>query len=346
MIEIKIDATCTEDAVLQMQQYFGGEISEQWGEYILEFNSKVGKGTIKCLTFDWGVSLMEFDAVFHNDLVFINDNSSFNPLHFSYVSKGQFHHRFCNEKEFTIVEQYHAAIIVSSKNLKHITVIPKDKPIIFNNIRVVRREYLLKRLVNVELLNEKLYKVFVDDKNELAFAYYSPINLKMEDHVKALRKSDTHGMTRILNIEGEVYQLLSMHIARHDKYQSSKILPPSLLNRELKIIKKLGENIAEDPAKNYSLELLSNLSGLSQAKLQEGFKFLYTRTVIEYIRHIRLEASRDLMSNTDLNVSQIVLAIGFTSRSYFSKILKEKYGLTPIEYKTRLMNTVDTMHLN
>ncbi len=340
MIEIQIDAASTEDGIEQMQAYLGGVVNERWGEYTLEFDNEIGKGTIKCLTLDWGISLMEFDTIFYKDLVFINDNSHFNPIHFSYVSKGQFRHRFSNEDEFTIVEQYHSTIIVSSKDLKHITVIPKGHHVIFNNIRVVRKEYLKKRLVNVKLLNEKLYKVFVDDKSEKVFAYFSPIHLKMEDHVNAIRNADLKGMTRILHIEGEVYQLLSMHIARHDAQENCEILPPTLLKAELKTIKKLGEKIVGDPGSCYSLEQLSKESGLSQAKLQEGFKFLFTRTVTEYIRHIRLEAARDLLNTTDLNISQIVYTIGFTSRSYFSKIFKEKYGITPHDYKKQIVTAI------
>lgn len=341
MIEIKIHAVNTEDAVLQMQGYFGGEISRRYGEYILDFDSDVGKGTIKGLTFDWGVSLVEFDATFYEDLVFIDDNRIFNPIHFSYLSKGQFHHHFSNEDEFSIVDQYHAAIIVGSKNLKHITVIPKGNHIILNNIRVVRQEFLKKRLNNVEQLNERLHQVFVDDKDEETYAYYSPIHLRMEHHVNAIRATNAKGMSRILHIEGEVYQLLSMHIARHDQFQNSELRPHSLLKDELKTIKKLGELIIKDPAVNYSLERMSRESGLSQAKLQEGFKFLYTRTVTEYIRHIRLEASKDLMNTTDLNISQIVYSIGFTSRSYFSKIFKEKYGMTPHEFKKQIITFDD-----
>lgn len=340
MIEVKIKANSTEEAVIQMQSYFGGEVKQRWGEFVLEFCNAIGQGTIKCLTFDWGVSLMEFDATFYKDIIFINDNSLSNPIHFSYVSQGQFKHRFTKETEFTTVEQYHSAILVGSKGQEHVTVIPKNQKVIFNNIRVVRQEYLKKRLNNVELLNEKLNKIFIDDTEAEVFSYYSPIHLRMEDHVAAIRNNDISGMTRILQIEGEVYQLLSMHIARHDKYLTQVVLPPSLLKDELKIIKEISDRIINNPAAEYSLEHLSRDSGLSQAKLQEGFKFLYTRTVTEYIRQIRLEASRDLMNTTDLNISQIVYSIGFTSRSYFSKIFREKYGVTPHEFKKQMIKMV------
>ncbi|MGJ8592605.1 MAG: helix-turn-helix transcriptional regulator [Aquaticitalea sp.] len=333
MIEINILANTAEDALSQMQAQLGGMVTEKYGEFVLEFDSHVGQGTVKCLTFDWGVSLMEFDAIFHKELVFIDNNSNYNPIHFSYVSKGQFQHRFCNAEEFTIIEQYHAAIIVGSANLKHMTIIPKGRHIVLNNIRVIRQEYRKKRLNNVEQLNERLYKVFVDDNNLDTFTFYSPINLTMDCHVNEIRSTIAEGMSRILHIEGEVYQLLSMHIALQDKHDNNDMIPHNLLQVELKMIKNLSEQIIKIPENNYSLEQLSNLSGLSQSKLQEGFKFIYKRTVTEYIRHIRLEHACVLMETTNLNISQIVYTIGFTSRSYFSKIFREKYGVTPHEFR-------------
>ena len=341
MKEINIDAKSTEEAIVQMQAHFGGTLTERWGEHVLEFDNDIGKGCIKFITFDWGVSLVELNAIFFDDILFINKiTEEFNPIHFSYCSKGYFEHRFSNQEEFNVVEQYHAAIVVSREGLDHFTSIPNGVHLELNNIRIVRQEFMKKRLNNVEQLNEKLHEVFVDS-NKKEFAYFSPIHLKMEDHVKALRDIETQGMTRILQIEGEVYRLLSMHIARHDRHHQNDDLPSSLTSGELKTIKRQSRKILDDPSINYSLEQLSKDSGLSQAKLQEGFKFLYARTVTEYIRHVRLEAARDLMSNSDLNISQIVYSIGFTSRSYFSKIFKEKYGMTPHEFKKQIVYTLE-----
>jgi transcriptional regulator GlxA family with amidase domain len=143
-------------------------------------------------------------------------------------------------------------------------------------------------------------------------------------------------MLRILKIEAKIYEILSSHIQQHNRLLEGTLLPDSLTNSELKTVKKVGNAIIKNPAKQYTLEQLSFKSGLTQAKLQEGFKFLYNRTVTEYIRHLRLESARDMLKNSDLNISQVVYSIGFSSRSYFSKIFKEKYGITPNQFKKQL----------
>ncbi len=43
----------------------------------------------------------------------------------------------------------------------------------------------------------------------------------------ALRDLNTQGMIRVLQIEGEVYHLLSMHFARRERYQNNENAPNS-----------------------------------------------------------------------------------------------------------------------
>ncbi|MCB0387243.1 MAG: helix-turn-helix transcriptional regulator, partial [Winogradskyella sp.] len=73
--------------------------------------------------------------------------------------------------------------------------------------------------------------------------------------------------------------------------------------------------------------------GLSPSKLQEGFKLMHGHTVTEYIREVRIKKAEELIKNTDMNISEVVYTIGLTSRSYFSKIFKEKYNCSPKDYK-------------
>ncbi|WP_369993860.1 helix-turn-helix domain-containing protein [Winogradskyella sp.] len=43
----------------------------------------------------------------------------------------------------------------------------------------------------------------------------------------------------------------------------------------------------------------------------------------------RLDKAAQLIQETDYNVSELVYSIGFSSRSYFSKIFKQRFGVLP-----------------
>ena len=343
MTEINVDAKGTEGTVRQIQEVIGGEINERWGEYTLSVDSDLAKGSIRFITFDWGVTLLEYDITFFEDITLVMDASEYNPINFSYCLEGFCKHRFGyqSEKEIKTLEQFQSVIITSRDGGYNYGYFPKNKKLAINVIQITRKKFLKKRLNNVDELNRKLYEVFLDTDHESAFAYFGTYNLKLADKISALRKIRTKGMIRIMQIEGLVYEILSMHILQHDKVVKNKMPSTTLLRSELKIIRNLAKMILKNPSKDYSLEMLSIESGLSQAKLQEGFKLLYTRTVTEYIRHVRLEAARDYIRTTDMNISQIVYSIGFSSRSYFSKIFKNKYGISPSSFQTNALGPVE-----
>ncbi|MFS4469759.1 helix-turn-helix transcriptional regulator [Maribacter sp. 2210JD10-5] len=344
MTIIEITATSTEGTVKQIQQVIGGQITERWGEYTLTVNSAKATGNIRFITFDWGVNLLEYDITFHDEITLIMDASKYNPIHFAYCLEGSCGHRFGYQslEETKTLEQFQSVIITSKEGGFNYGYFPKGVKLEINVIQIARKKFLKKRINGVEALNKRLYEVFMDTDHDNTFAYYGSYNLKLANKIGALRKvRNKNGMIRIMQIEGLVYEILAMHIAQHEKESVNAMPQTSLLRSELKIVRQLADKIAKNITLDYTLERLSMESGLSQAKLQEGFKLLYTRTVTEYIRHVRLEAARDYISTTDMNISQIVYSIGFSSRSYFSKIFKNKYGISPSDFQHHVKRTME-----
>lgn len=333
---IEVHATNLQDTMQQMQRVLGGEIVERWGEHTFTVNNENATGSIRFVMFEWGVGLLEYAITFHDDTTLITDTSSFNPIHFIYCLEGSCSHRFGQDdmNDLRRIEQFQSVIITNKNGGTNYTYFPKDTELAINIVQITRKQYLKKKLNGVDSLNEKLHEVFMDTDHENRFSYYGSYNLKLANKINALRKvPKKNGMIRIMQMEGMVYEILAMHISQHEKDSNNTFPKSSLLKRELKIVRDLAKKILNNFSVDYSVEGLSKESGLSQAKLQEGFKLLYTRTVTEYIRHIRLEAARDLIGTTDMNISQVVYTIGFSSRSYFSKIFKSKYGISPSEFQ-------------
>ncbi|NYJ25977.1 AraC family transcriptional regulator [Allomuricauda sp. ARW1Y1] len=335
MIKIKVDAQDTAESVEQIRDVIGGEIKERWGQYVLEVSNDKAEGSIRFITFDWGVSLLELDITFAEEVIIEVDTSNFNPISFYYCLEGYCGHKFGYQPddEIKIMEQFQSVILTNRDGGITDRYFPKDIKISQTVIQVRRKPFLRKRLNQGEELNQQLYKVFLDSDHEKVFAYYGSYNLKMAEVVTKMRAIKAKGMIRIMMIEGYVYQILSMHMIQHNKEVLNKRPQTSLLKRELKTIRNYVKKIEKNISQDFSLEDISAETGLTQAKLQEGFKLLYNKTVTEYIRHARLELARDYIATTEMNISEVVYSIGFTSRSYFSKIFKEKYGLSPSEFK-------------
>ncbi|ANW95597.1 transcriptional regulator [Wenyingzhuangia fucanilytica] len=344
MIEINITATNLEDSVKQIQSVLGGVFKERWGEHTLTVNNENAFGSIRFIQFDRGVSMFEIDMVFNDEVLLLRDTSLYNPIRFSYCLEGYYEHHFHNTTKRKKVDQFQSVIISGRDGGYTYSYLPKGIKVRTNEIQVLRNKFIGRALNPIDTLNDKLHEVFLDADHENKFSYFGSHNLKLADHINFLSTIKKKGLIKMLLIESKVYEILSQHIFQHNQAMSGQTLETSLLKSELKLVRKYAKKIIKTPAVNYSLESISEETGLTQAKLQEGFKLLYNRTVTEYIRHIRLKEARDLMNTTDMNVSEIVYTVGFSSRSYFSKIFKSKFDISPSEYlklrneKTLLQN--------
>jgi len=335
MIKIKVDAQDTAASVEQIKNVIGGTIEERWGQYTLNVSNDKAKGSIRFITFDWGVSFLELEITFFDEVTIEMDTSDYNPISFYYCLEGYCGHKFGYqpEDEIKIMEQFQSVILTNRDGGITDRYFPKDVKISQTVIQVRRKHFLRRRLNQGEELNKQLYQVFLDTDHEKVFAYYGSYNLKIAEVVQEIQKIKAKGMLHVMMVEGYVYQILSMHMMQHNKEVMNKRPQTSLLKRELKTIRSYAKKIEKNIAKDFYLEDISAETGLTQAKLQEGFKLLYNKTVTEYIRHARLELARDHIATTEMNISEVVYSIGFTSRSYFSKIFKEKYGISPSEFK-------------
>lgn len=331
------DASRTID---QIKKVIGGEIKEKWGQHILSVDNEKAKGEIRVLNFNWGASLLEYDITFFDEVTLIAGTSSYNPIRFFYCTEGYCGHRFGHQEmaELKIMEKYRSVIIANKAGGVDHWYLPAGVPLHISAIQVRRNQFMSKRLNQGGALNKELCGVFMDAEHTNAFSHYGSYNLKMADLVSSIKEITTEGMIRVMQIEGMVHQVLSMHIVQHNNEVLDKGPETSLLKRELNTIREYANKIGKHISKDFTLEEISNETGLTQAKLQEGFKLLYGMTVTEYIRNARLEVAREHIATTEMNISEVVYSIGFTSRSYFSKIFKEKYGISPSDFKNGKMD--------
>ena len=63
------------------------------------------------------------------------------------------------------------------------------------------------------------------------------------------------------------------------------------------------------------------------------FKSVVGCTPIEYRNRIRLEHAKELLCDTSQTVGEIAASLGFGSNVYFSNVFKEKFGVSPSQYR-------------
>lgn len=91
------------------------------------------------------------------------------------------------------------------------------------------------------------------------------------------------------------------------------------------IITEMERNL-EEPI---SIPELCERIGLSQRHVARLFERYVGRTAVVYYRDIRLDRARGLVTQTNLQLSQVAAATGFASQAHFSQVYKERFGISP-----------------
>ena len=79
--------------------------------------------------------------------------------------------------------------------------------------------------------------------------------------------------------------------------------------------------------------LLSEEICLSQRQLNRKIKDITGNDTSTFIRNIRIQLAKRLLTDTDEPIGNIYIRCGFDSQSYFSKIFKQTEGMTPTEFR-------------
>ena len=88
-------------------------------------------------------------------------------------------------------------------------------------------------------------------------------------------------------------------------------------------------------SKNITLDSLAEITHINKFYLAHSFTECMGQSPINYLTEVRLAASKQQLTTSNMSIAQIATNNGFSSQSYFSQIFKKKVGITPQQYRKR-----------
>jgi signal transduction histidine kinase/DNA-binding response OmpR family regulator len=104
------------------------------------------------------------------------------------------------------------------------------------------------------------------------------------------------------------------------------VIDRRFLNKTMDLIEKNLSNT------EFGVEELSEEIGMSRIHLYRKVKQLTDMTVSEYIRSIRVKKAASMLEKTGLSINQIANDTGFSTPSYFTKVFKQYYKVSPSDF--------------
>ncbi|UIJ63856.1 helix-turn-helix transcriptional regulator [Amycolatopsis acidiphila] len=88
-------------------------------------------------------------------------------------------------------------------------------------------------------------------------------------------------------------------------------------------------------AEALDVERLAAVAGWSRYHFIRSFAAAYGETPKAYLTRRRIERAQDLLRSANLTVTEVCLAVGFTSLGTFSRRFTELTGQSPSQYRAR-----------
>ncbi len=179
--------------------------------------------------------------------------------------------------------------------------------------------------------------------NDDAFAFLEPLS-KGEQIIPWLITPDYGWYDDFRQCFEEMFQLQTFYSAAYPLgiksnlfrlfyllfYNEPSVKPKSRPQKSVVKTKQIINYITEHYSEPLSTEQMAKVCGFSESHFIKFFKSTIGITFTECLNSYRLsQASRLLLSNTDETIMDTARQCGFNSISYFNRIFKKKYGITP-----------------
>jgi AraC-like DNA-binding protein len=100
-----------------------------------------------------------------------------------------------------------------------------------------------------------------------------------------------------------------------------------------KIVKKAKYLMESNIYNAINLSHISDQIGISSSRLNEIFKTYTAMTPYQYYIHIKIHKAESLLEQDDISVKEVAYKMGFEDQYYFSRLFKNKTGVTPSRWK-------------
>ena len=134
--------------------------------------------------------------------------------------------------------------------------------------------------------------------------------------------------------EDSIISLLTLLLIalRREKDRSSNLQLSNSSNNENTIIRSAQQFIAGHVHDKLSVPMVAKGVDVSPSYLTALFHKHLQISPGEYIRRIKLQLSKQMIREGNMNFTEIASALQYSTVHHFSRQFKEKFGLTPTEY--------------
>ncbi len=105
--------------------------------------------------------------------------------------------------------------------------------------------------------------------------------------------------------------------------------------KHLDKVRQILKYIEEHYTEALSIPMMAEASGFSESHFMKFFKQTFGTSFTSYLNAYRLTMAARLLLSSDDGILTVAVASGFENLSYFNRMFKRKYGMTPKQFRSQ-----------
>ena len=186
--------------------------------------------------------------------------------------------------------------------------------------------------------NSLLYEKYIRPMIESSVAYhvFSPDVPWESDVLRLLREvialQDAPGGSELSTVLRllELWQALFQHLAVSESARDTQGL-----NRQQARLRLMMQCIHDDYARELTLEDIAASASVGKSSALHIFQAGIQMSPVAYLIQYRLSRAAQFLCGTQKQVATIADEVGFSNAGYFCRKFRQRYGMTPNEYRKR-----------
>jgi two-component system response regulator YesN len=103
------------------------------------------------------------------------------------------------------------------------------------------------------------------------------------------------------------------------------------------LIKQVKSYIEQNYQDELSLTLVAGVVNVNSNYLSVMFKNQTGESFVDYFTRVRIEKAKQLLKDVRLKTYEVGELVGYRDAAYFSKVFKKSIGMSPGEYRNRVL---------
>ncbi len=334
-MDLTINLLETKNIMEVLASGFNSKPVSTGAEISVEIPDMNGYGSIKGIDFLDGISMLQFDCFFHNNLVIRLDKKQTQTIWFIYCMIGELLHVLGPEDSRYKLTNMTSSIANGPDINNQSFMMPSKTKIVCHLVIVQIDAFYPKVKKYLHTVPQEFAKLFKQTENKKKIIYSSNYSLNISECLNEIKTSNHEGLIRRIFLESKSLDLIWMQIKQYKDDQNPQSKKQILRKSDIELIRKAKSILLNDLKNPPDIRKLAQLTGTNENKLKKGFKKLYDKSIGGVLRDERLMHAKMLLIDENKSIKEIADAVGYSSKSSFSKRFKLKFGVVPSEFLNR-----------